>query len=83
MCVIGKLRRPSKTTADPSRSVDLAIPVGGRITGTVTDHGTGAPVENIAVELRGSDGAFAGDTATAADGSYEFTDLPPSAAGDG
>lgn len=64
-------------TAGATAVVDLALAVGGRITGTVTDAATGEPLEGADVSFRGgSIGGPMGGHLTDASGRYTLTGLP-------
>jgi hypothetical protein len=64
-------------TAGTTRSgVDFALLPGGRITGTVTNAGTGTGLSGVSVQVYTSDGTFATSTSTTATGSYTVNGLP-------
>jgi hypothetical protein len=68
---------PVVVTAGTTRSsVDFALSLGGRITGLVTDAGTGTGLENVNVAVYTSSGTFAIGTTTNATGSYTVNGLP-------
>lgn len=55
--------------------IDLALDEAGGISGTVTDAGTGDPLE-AHVALHADDGAFLTSVQSGADGGYEFPTVP-------
>jgi hypothetical protein len=57
-------------------AIDFALSPGGRITGTVTDAGTAAPLANVTVEIATSTGTFVAGTSTNASGVYTVGGLP-------
>jgi hypothetical protein len=59
------------TTAD----IDFGLTLGGKITGTVTDAGTSAPMAGIGVVVYTASGGWAGNAATDAAGAYTVADL--------
>jgi hypothetical protein len=78
---------PAAATRVPLRAgqvrsgVDVALSVGGAISGTVTVAGSGAPAA-LSIEVRTSAGTTVGTGfSSSADGTYSVTGLAPSAAG--
>lgn len=55
--------------------IDFSLAPGGSIAGTVTESGTGDPLQGY-VELYGATGYLLTSTTTAVDGSYELAGLP-------
>lgn len=58
------------TAPNTVSGINAALAKGGAISGTVTDAGTGAPIEDVYVEVLDADGQRVEGTATHADGSY-------------
>ena len=56
--------------------IDAAMQSGGKITGTVTDAQTHAPVAFSSVYVYDSNGAFVAGTSTGSDGAYTLSSLP-------
>jgi hypothetical protein len=57
--------------------VNLQLGRAGRITGTVTNHDTGDPLQHVDVLVLDSANRIANETSTAADGSYAAAGLTP------
>lgn len=57
--------------------IDLAVPRGGFVSGTVVDETSGAPVASASVTIQDGSGGWLGSTATDALGSYAFSGLAP------
>ncbi len=67
----------SVTAGATTGGINFGLAVGGRITGTVTDAGTGAPLANIEVDIYNSSGNAVDYTSTNASGVYtKATGLP-------
>ncbi|MDT4915542.1 MAG: hypothetical protein QOH89_242 [Pseudonocardiales bacterium] len=71
------------TAGEDRTGVDVALHVGGKVTGTVYVYGVVTPLTGVAVELFTPSGRMVGYTSSAADGSYEFASLAPVAAPSG
>jgi hypothetical protein len=69
---------PISVTAGATTSgINFALAIGGRISGTVTDAGTGAPIQNAFVDIYTSGGAYVTSAAANTSGSYmNLTGLP-------
>ncbi len=66
------------TGATPVTGRNFALDPGGSVSGTVTDSGTGAPVQNVLVTLRslvGTQNLFAGSASTNASGVFTVSGL--------
>lgn len=63
--------------------IDVALHVGGTVTGTVSVAGGSAPISNVQVQLFTPSGRVVATAHTAIDGTYEFSALGPVAAGAG
>ena len=65
----------SVTAGATTTDIDFGLTLGGRITGTVTDAGTGAPMAGINVQVYTASGGWAANAATDAAGAYTVADL--------
>ena len=66
------------TANQTTTGVDAALPLGGQISGTVTDAATHTPLNNINVSTLYPDGSLAtASVQTASDGTYTLTGLTP------
>jgi hypothetical protein len=63
--------------------VNIALDVGGKISGTVTRFGTATGIANVTVKLFTSAGRTLGSTATISGGTYSFVGLSPALAASG
>ena len=66
----------SVTAGATTSGIDFGLAVGGTITGTVTDAGTGAPLADVSVYVYNASGSFVGSATTNASGVYTKTGLP-------
>jgi hypothetical protein len=66
----------SVTDGSTTPNIDFALAAGGRISGTVTDSATAAPIANINVFIFNSSGAFQTSTISDASGNYLSNGLP-------
>ena len=57
--------------------IDFALSEPGSISGTVTEAGTGDPIENVLIQSYDIQGNFLSSERTAADGTYTVIGLPP------
>nr|WP_255643828.1 carboxypeptidase-like regulatory domain-containing protein [Actinoplanes polyasparticus] len=71
--------RPASRTVSPNEPgpVDLALAVGGTVTGNVRAAGSGHPIPEASVVAVDRTGRVAGAATTDHDGRYELRDLPP------
>ncbi|MBU2662048.1 MFS transporter [Actinoplanes bogorensis] len=71
--------RPASRTVSPNESgpVDLALAVGGVLTGNVRAAGSGHPIPQASVVAVDRFGRVAGAATTDHEGHYELRDLPP------
>ena len=76
-CVPGDSTSVATATRTFTVIIAADAPVAGTIAGRVTSASTGAAVSGATVTLSFSGGAPAGQTTTAADGSYSFANLVP------
>ena len=60
-----------------SYTISFQCQVGGAISGTITDAGTGAPITNVGVELFDDNGDAKAFIVNDSQGAYTFADLPP------
>jgi len=65
---------PDVGTVSP---IDFSLPVGGIISGTVTDSSNGLPIGGVLVEVNDPVNMLYGSAITLADGSYSITGLIP------
>jgi hypothetical protein len=63
-------------TASATTAANLQLPLAAKLTGTVTDRVTLAPIANARVTVYASDGSTAGQASTRADGSYTVAVRP-------
>ena len=63
------------TTAQSRTDVDADLPVGGTLSGKVTDADTDLPIQNICVYANSADYTFESSGRTGADGTYTITGL--------
>ena len=63
------------TAGTTTNGIDFALAMGGRITGTVTDAGTGAPLAYVAIYVRAASGSFGGQDWTDTLGAYTIAGL--------
>jgi hypothetical protein len=66
----------SVTGAATTSGINAKLVAGGKISGTVTDLSTTAPLANICVDALDSTGNFVGGTKTNSSGQYTLTGLP-------
>jgi hypothetical protein len=66
----------SVTAGETTGSVDFALGLGGSISGTVTDAGTGSPLSNVTVYFFDAGGAAEGSVTTDGSGNYSKNLLP-------
>ncbi|MCP3909875.1 MAG: hypothetical protein GY713_02875 [Actinomycetia bacterium] len=57
-------------------NTDGSLPIGGSVSGIVTEDGTGAPLDDVQVQVSAVVGTFSRLAVTAADGSYTVSGLP-------
>ncbi len=67
--------RVSVTVPVDTPGIDLALPDGGSITGTVTEDGSGTPLSGFRLRLLSDTGAILALRKSAGDGSYLFSGL--------
>jgi 5-hydroxyisourate hydrolase-like protein (transthyretin family) len=83
----------SATEGATTANINVALPTGGQISGTVTDGTSGQPMENVGVTVYDSGDDYVESTDTAANGTYTLTGLvtsgsyvvqfsPPGSSGD-
>ncbi len=60
----------SVTTGTTTTGIDFGLAQGGRITGTVTDAGTGLPLANVSVQIYNSCNSFVTSASTNSSGVY-------------
>jgi len=65
------------TTGAVTEDIDIELQLAGRVSGTVTEDGSGLPLQDIRVEIFGSTGQFVAWAPTDADGGYAINDGLP------
>jgi 5-hydroxyisourate hydrolase-like protein (transthyretin family) len=75
-CTITSGTAVSVTIGATISGVNFGLAVGGGITGTVTDAGTGAPLSGVSVSVYNSSGSSMGSVSTNTSGVYTTSGLP-------
>lgn len=70
-CTLGTLATLTLAPGEALHAIDVVVPLGGRVGGTVSEAGSGAPIAGVSVFVEPIEGEpYSVDASTQADGSY-------------